>query len=170
VEKQYVFDGPNGAISLADLFAGRSQLFVKHFMLGPGQTGQCVGCSFEVDHLEGILPHLENHDLSYAVVARAPIEEIEAMRKRMVWRFTWVSSYRNDFNYDFNVSFKPEDLAAGRAFYNYRHGNPGLEDLSGDSIFARDDTGDIFHTYSTFSRGGEAFLGAYAYLDATRKA
>ena len=153
----------------ADLFDGRSQLFIKHFMLAPGQTGQCVGCSFEVDHLEGILAHLENHDVSYAVVARAPIEEIEAIRKRMGWRFTWVSSYHSDFNYDFNVSFRPHDVAAGHAYYNYGYTNPGLEDRSGDSVFFKNDAGDIFHTYSTYGRGGEEFLGAYRYLDVMPK-
>src|SRR5438309_7141668 len=138
VEKNYVFDGPSGKVSLADLFAGRSELFIKHFMLGPGQPGQCVGCSLEVDHLEGILVHLENHDVTYAVVARAPIEEIEAVRNRMGWRFRWVSSYHSDFNYDFNVSFTPQEIAAGRAFHNYEYGDPGLEDLSGDSVFFKD--------------------------------
>jgi predicted dithiol-disulfide oxidoreductase (DUF899 family) len=169
VEKEYVFDGHSGEVTLADLVDGRSQLFIKHFMMGPGQTGQCVGCSFEVDHMEGILSHLEHHDVSYAVVARAPIEEIDAVRERMGWRFTWVSSYRNDFNYDFDVSFRAEDVAAGRAFYNYRYTNPGLEDLSGDSVFRKDDAGRIFHTYSTFGRGGEEFLGAYGYLDVMPK-
>jgi predicted dithiol-disulfide oxidoreductase (DUF899 family) len=167
VEKPYVFDGPRGTVTLADLFDGCSQLFVKHFMLGPGQVTQCVGCSLEVDHVEGLLPHLRNHDLAYAVVARAPIEEIEAVRARMGWRFTWVSSYRSDFNYDFHVSFTPEEVAAGRAFYNYEHVNPGLEDRSGDSVFYKDRAGQIFHTYSTFGRGGEEFLGIYRYLDST---
>src|SRR5260370_887151 len=120
VEKHYVFDSPSGKVTLAELFNGRSQLFIKHFMMGPGQTRQCVGCSFEVDHVEGILVHLENHDLTYVAVARAPIEEIEVVRKRMGWRFTWVSSYNTDFNYDFNVSFTPEQLAAGKAYYNFR--------------------------------------------------
>ena len=169
VEKPYVFDAPQGSVTLADLFDGRSQLFVKHFMMGPGQVGQCVGCSLEVDHLEGVLVHLQNHDVSYAVVARAPIEEIEAVRQRMGWRVRWVSSYHSDFNYDFHVSFTPAELAAGRAFYNYEYGNPGLEDLSGDSVFFRDDGGQIFHTYSTYGRGGEEFLGVYRYLDATPK-
>src|SRR6202023_1828725 len=100
-----------------------------------------VGCSLEVCHLDGLLEHLQNHDVTYAVVARAPIEEIEAVRKRMGWRFTWVSSYHSDFNYDFHVSFKPEDIAAGRAYYNYRFTNPGLEDLSGDSVFFKDESG-----------------------------
>ena len=169
VEKEYVFDGPSGKVTLADLFQGRSQLFVKHFMLGPDAPGQCVGCSFEVDHVEGVLVHLENHDVSYAAVARAPIEEIEAVRKKMGWRFTWVSSFRSDFNYDFNVSFRPEELAAKRAFYNFRYTDPGLADLSGDSVFFKDEAGAIFHTYSTFGRGGEEFLGAYRMLDVMPK-
>jgi predicted dithiol-disulfide oxidoreductase (DUF899 family) len=172
VEKAYVFDAPSGKVTLADLFDGRSQLFIKHFMMGPGQVGQCVGCSFEVDHVEGILAHLQNHDVTYAAVARAPIEEIEAVRKRMGWKFPWVSSYRSDFNYDFNVSFKPEDVAAGRAVYNFQTAPEwaaGIEDLSGNSVFIKDDAGQIFHTYSTFGRGGEAFLGTYAILDATPK-
>ena len=169
VTKRYVFDGPTGKVTLADLFDGRSQLFIKHFMMGPGQKGQCVGCSFEVDHVESVLVHLENHDVSYAAVARAPIEEIEAVRKRMGWRFPWVSSYGSDFNYDFDVSFTPEEIAAGHAYYNYRYIEPGLADLSGDSVFFKDEAGAIFHTYSTFGRGGEEFLGAYRYLDVMPK-
>jgi predicted dithiol-disulfide oxidoreductase (DUF899 family) len=169
IEKEYVFDGPSGKVTLSQLFDGRSQLFIKHFMMGPGVTHQCVGCSFEVDHVEGILEHLENHDVTDAVVARAPIDEIEVVRKRMGWRFTWVSSYGSDFNYDFNVSFTPEQIAAGSAYVNYRHTNPGLEDGSGDSVFFKDDAGQIFHTYSTYGRGGEEFLGAYRYLDVMPK-
>jgi predicted dithiol-disulfide oxidoreductase (DUF899 family) len=169
IEKEYVFDAPEGKVTLAELFDGRSQLFIKHFMMGPGQVTQCVGCSLEVDHIEGVLVHLHNHDVTYAVVARAPIDEIEAVRKRMGWRFPWVSSYNSDFNYDFNVSFTPEQIAAGRAFYNYEYRNPGLEDLSGDSVFFKDGAGQIFHTYSTFGRGGEEFLGIYRYLDTTPK-
>jgi predicted dithiol-disulfide oxidoreductase (DUF899 family) len=117
IDKEYIFDAPEGEVTLAELFDRRSQLFIKHFMLGPGQTTQCVGCSLEVDHIEGILPHLENHDVTYAVVARAPIEEIEAVRKRMGWRFRWVSSYHSDFNYDFNVSWTREQVASSSAFY-----------------------------------------------------
>jgi predicted dithiol-disulfide oxidoreductase (DUF899 family) len=165
VEKEYVFDAPTGKVTLAQLFDGRSQLFIKHFMMGPGQTEQCVGCSLEVDHLEGILEHLENHDVSYVAVARAPIEEVEAVRRRMGWRFRWVSSFHSDFNYDFNVSFRPEDMAAGRAYYNWAYGNPGMEDLSGDSIFFKDGAGQIFHTYSVFARGGEDLLGIYRFFD-----
>jgi len=172
VDKEYVFDAPEGETTLTGLFAGRSQLFIKHFMMGPGQVTQCVGCSLEVDHLDGLLVHLENHDVTYAVVARAPIEEIEAVRKRMGWRFRWVSSYHSDFNYDFSISFTHEQLVTGRALYNYEKAPEWaaeLEDLSGDSVFYKDDAGQIFHTYSTFGRGGEEFLGIYRFLDATPK-
>ncbi|MBI2688133.1 MAG: DUF899 domain-containing protein [Acidobacteria bacterium] len=169
VEKEYVFDAPEGKVTLAGLFEGRSQLFLKHFMMGPGQVGQCVGCSLEVDHLDGLLVHLENHDVTYAVAARAPIDEIEFVRKRMGWDFRWVSSFHSDFNYDFNVSFTPEEVAAGRAYYNYEYANPWLEDRSGDSVFFKDNADQIFHTYSTFGRGGEEFLGIYRYLDAMPK-
>jgi len=169
VEKEYVFDAPTGKVTLSQLFAGRSQLFIKHFMMGPGQTEQCVGCSLEVDHLEGILEHLENHDVSYVAVARAPIEEIEVVRTRMGWHFPWVSSYHSDFNYDFNVSFTPAQLAAGNAYYDFQQSNPGVEDLSGDSVFFKDDAGQIFHTYSVFGRGGEAFLGIYRIFDVMPK-
>src|SRR6266567_5294927 len=136
IDKEYIFDAPEGKVTLADLFEGRSQLFIKHFMMGPGQTTQCVGCSLEMDHIEGILVHLQNHDVTYVVVARAPIEEIEAVRKRMGWKFTWVSSYHSDFNYDFNVSFTRKQIASGHALYNYQKAPEWaaeLEDLSGDS-------------------------------------
>ena len=172
IEKEYTFDGPEGEVTLAELFDGRSQLFIKHFMMAPGQQTQCVGCSLEVDHTEGILTHLENHDVIYVAVARAPIEEIEAVRKRMGWKFRWVSSYRSDFNYDFNVSFTHEDAASGHAIYNFGvlpEWAAGMEDLSGDSVFYKDEAGDIFHTYSTFGRGGEEFLGIYRFLDAMPK-
>lgn len=172
IEKEYVFDSPSGKVTLAQLFDGRSQLFIKHFMMGPGAVHQCVGCSLEVDHVEGLLEHLNNHDVSYVAVARAPIEEIEAVRKRMGWRFPWVSSYHSDFNYDFNVSFKPEEVASGHALYNFQlapQWAAGVQDLSGDSIFFKDDSGQVFHTYSTYSRGGEQFLGIYRFFDVTPK-
>jgi len=172
IDREYVFDGPEGELTLADLFGGRSQLFMKHFMFAPGQTTQRVGCSLEVDHIEGILIHLQNHDVSYIAVARAPIEEIEAMLNRMGWKFPFVSSYHSEFNYDFNVSFTREEVASSRAIYNYGT-LPGwaaeIEDLSGDSVFYKDENGQIFHTYSTFGRGGEEFLGIYRFLDATPK-
>ncbi|MBV9702942.1 MAG: DUF899 domain-containing protein [Methylobacteriaceae bacterium] len=169
IDKPYVFDGPAGKVTLAELFGSRSQLFIKHFMMAPGQITQCVGCSLEVDHVEGLIEHLENHDVTYAAVARAPIEEIEAVRRRMNWRFPWVSSYHNDFNYDFNVSFTPAAIAAGKAYYNFREINPGMEDLSGDSVFFKDEAGQIFHTYSVYGRGGEDFLGIYRFLDVMPK-
>src|SRR5881394_132045 len=111
VDKEYVFDAPKGKVTLSELFDGRSQLFLKHFMMGPGQKAQCVGCALEVDHVGGLLEHLRNHDVNYVAVARAPIAEIEPYRKRMNWAFPWVSSFYSDFNYDFNVSFTPEQMA-----------------------------------------------------------
>lgn len=166
IEKEYTFDTPTGRRTLSDLFGGRSQLFIKHFMLGPGQRDICVGCSFELDHVIGILVHLEHHDVAYAAVSRAPIEEIEEVRKRMGWQMPWVSSSHSDFNYDFHVSFTPEEIAAKRAYYNFRWIDPkGTADLPGNSVFYKDATGQIYHTYSVFGRGGEDFLGAYRYLD-----
>jgi predicted dithiol-disulfide oxidoreductase (DUF899 family) len=171
-EKEYVFDGPAGRLTLSDLFQGRSQLYIKHFMMGPGAQYQCVGCSLEVDHMEGLLPHLENHDVSYVVVSRAPIEEIEIVRKRMDWKFLWVSSFSNDFNYDFHVSFKPEDILAGRALYNFQTApdwTADIQDLSGRSIFYKNEKAEIFHTYSSYARGGEEVLGIYGILDSMPK-
>lgn len=172
IEKEYVFRGPDGELTLSDLFQGRSQLYIKHFMMAPGAQHQCVGCSLEVDHMTDLLPHLENHDVSYAVVARAPIDEIEVVRKRMGWRFLWVSAFNSDFNYDFNVSFRPADVAAGRAEYNYRQAPEWaatIQDLSGRSVFYKDEAGAIFHTYSAYGRGGEEVLGIYGILDAMPK-
>jgi predicted dithiol-disulfide oxidoreductase (DUF899 family) len=169
VDKRYVFDAPEGPVTLEGLFAGRSQLFVKHFMLGPGQEAQCVGCALEVDHIGGLLTHLENHDVTYVAVARATIAEIERYRQRMGWRFRFVSSFQNDFNYDFNVSFRGEDLASGRTVYNYREAPVPVPDLSGNSVFYRDADGQIFHTYSAFGRGGEEFITLYRILDCMPK-
>jgi predicted dithiol-disulfide oxidoreductase (DUF899 family) len=172
IEKSYVFDGAEGEVTLAELFGGRSQLFLKHFMMGPGAQTQCVGCSLQVDHIEGILAHLNNHDVTYAVVARAPIAEIEAVRKRMDWKFPWVSSYHSDFNYDLDVSFTPDQVASGRAIYNFGPAPEwaaGIEDLSGQSVFFKDDDGNIYLTYASFGRGGEEFLGVYRILDVMPK-
>jgi predicted dithiol-disulfide oxidoreductase (DUF899 family) len=169
VEKPYVFDGPNGSQTLADLFDGRSQLIIKHFMLGPDWEDGCVGCSFELDHVEGALVHLEHHDVSYAVVSRAPLPKIEAFKKRMGWRIKWVSSYGSDFNYDFHVSFQDAEVALGKAYYNYEVRDVGIDELSGRSVFYKDSSGDIFHTYSSYGRGGEMFLGTYHFLDITPK-
>jgi predicted dithiol-disulfide oxidoreductase (DUF899 family) len=165
VDKQYVFEGPAGKETLADLFDRRSQLIIKHFMLGPGWQEGCVGCSFEVDHIEGALVHLEHHDVSYVVVSRAPLPEIETFKKRMGWRFKWVSSYGSDFNYDFLVSFKPDEIETGEVYYNYEMRKVGIEELSGRSVFYKDTDGDIFHTYSSYARGGDLMLGTYNILD-----
>lgn len=169
IEKDYVFETPEGQKPLADLFDGKSQLIVNHFMLGPGWIEGCVGCSFGADHAEGALVHLAQRDVAYVAVSRAPLAEIEAYRKRMGWRFRWVSSFGSDFNYDMHVSFRPEELAARRAEYNYEVIDPGIEELPGYSVFARDDAGRVFHTYSTFGRGAEALLGTYTLLDMTPK-
>lgn len=167
VEKSYVFEGPNGPVRLADLFEGRSQLIVKHFMFGPDWEEGCVGCSFECDHVEGALVHLTHHDVSYAAVSRAPFAKIDAYKRRMGWRFNWVSSFGNDFNYDFNVSFTPEQIASGEVYYNYARRPIQSDEMSGRSVFYKDGSGEIFHTYSAFARGGEQFLGTYSYLDIT---
>jgi predicted dithiol-disulfide oxidoreductase (DUF899 family) len=169
IEQTYVFDTPEGKRTLADLFQGKSQLIVKHFMMAPGQLEGCVGCSFEVDHVEGAHMHFEHHDVAYVAVARAPIAEIETYRKRMGWTFPFVSSFGSDFNYDLNVSFTPEEVESGKGYYNYRMTEVGIEDLSGISIFYKNEADEIFHTYSTYGRGGEEVLGAYMYLDMTPK-
>lgn len=169
VEKAYIFDTPQGKRTLADLFEGKSQLIVKHFMMAPGEREGCVGCSFEVDQVEGARMHFDHHDVAYVAVARAPLAEIEAYRRRMGWSFPFVSSFGSDFNYDFNVSFTREEVESGKAYYNYRMTEVGIEDLSGLSVFTRNDAGEIFHTYSTYGRGGEEALTAYAYLDLTPK-
>ncbi len=169
VEKEYAFETPDGRRTLADLFDGCSQLIVKHFMFAPGWGEGCVGCSFECDHVEGALVHLENHDVSYVAVSRAPLAEIEPFRRRMGWSFRWVSSFGNDFNYDFHVSFTPEEVAAGRGYYNYRVDDIPVEELSGFSVFHKDERGGIFHTYSAYARGAEEVLGTYMLLDLTPK-
>src|ERR1700722_480658 len=155
VEKDYFFEGPQGQPSLADLFEDRSQLIVSHFMFGPGWKEGCVGCSFRSDHVEGALVHLQHHDVSFVTISRAPWAEIEAFRRRMGWRFRWLSSYGSDFNYDYRVSFTKEELATGRTDYNYGSSGFLSEEMSGLSVFFKDDVGEIFHTYSTFGRGDE---------------
>ncbi len=167
IDKRYVFDTPQGARTLADLFDGRSQLIIKHFMLGPGWKEGCVGCSFEVDHIESTLVHLEHHDVSVVAVARAPLAEIAAFKQRMGWRLPWVSSHGSDFNYDFAVSFTPEQMATGRAWYNYAERPLQGEEMSGLSVFCRDPAGVAYHTFSSFGRGAEELLGTYVCLDLT---
>ena len=169
VEKSYVFDGPDGQRTLADLFENRSQLMVSHFMFGPGWKEGCVGCSFRSDHVDGALPHLEHHDVSLVTISRAPLAEIEAFRKRMGWRFRWLSSYGTDFNYDYQVAFTKEEIATGKVDYNYALRDFVSEDLSGISVFYKDERGDIFHTYSVYGRGDETLDTTYMYLDLTPK-
>ena len=167
VEKEYIFDAPEGKVTLADLFDGRSQLIVHHFMFGPGWQAGCVGCSFAADHIEGTLVHLEHHDVSLVRVSRAPLAEIEPYRKRMGWRVRWVSSNGNDFNYDYHVSFTPEEIAKGKGYYNYDLREPRSEEVSGLSVFYKDAKGDVFHTYSTYARGDELVDSTYMLLDMT---
>jgi predicted dithiol-disulfide oxidoreductase (DUF899 family) len=168
VEKEYVFDTPNGQLSLSDLFDGRSQLIVKHYMLSPS-IDICVGCSFEMDHIEGALVHLPQRDVSFVAISRAPVEQIQAAQRRMGWSARWVSSFQSDFNYDFHVSFKPEDVARGTVFYNYEVMPITVEDLSGFSVFFKDDNGDIYLTYASFGRGQENIMTTYVMLDMTPK-
>jgi predicted dithiol-disulfide oxidoreductase (DUF899 family) len=169
VEEDYVFQGPQGPLTLADLFQGRSQLLVQHFMLGPGWKEGCDGCSFMADHVDGARQHFEQADLSFAAVARAPIGEIEAFRKRMGWRFLWVSSNGNSFNFDYNVSFTEAQLKKGEAVYNYRTIDPGIDELPGCSVFVKNAAGEVFHTYSSYARGCEQLLGAFGFLDMVPK-
>lgn len=164
VDKTYVFEGPNGKETLSDLFNGKSQLIVQHFMFGPDWAEGCVGCSFKSDHIDGALVHLQHHDVELVSVSRAPFAKIDAYRKRMGWAFKWVSSHDSDFNFDYNVSFTP-----GTVTYNYREEPCTTDEGSGDSVFYKGADGAIYHTYSTFGRGDELLVGAYNYLDLTPK-
>ena len=169
VEKDYVFEGPGGRESLAELFAGRSQLITYHFMLGPGWGEGCPSCSFLGDHFDGSLIHLANRDVTLLAVSRAPLAEIEAYKKRMGWRFKWVSSFGSSFNYDFGISFSKEQLSSGDFTYNYQAGSAfPSEELPGLSVFSKR-AGEVFHTYSTYARGLDILLGAYNFMDLTPK-
>ena len=167
VEKRYVFETPNGKRTLTELFEGSSQLLVQHFMLGPGWEQGCPSCSFMADHADGMDVHLQHRDVTFVAVSRAPLAEIERFRRRMGWRFQWVSSHGTDFNYDFGVSFTPEAVATGKLPYNYSNGDwpHPHEELPGISVFCKDDAGHVFHTYSTYGRGVEAMMGTYNMLD-----
>ncbi|MFP5077172.1 DUF899 domain-containing protein [Rhizobium sp. YIM 134829] len=171
VDKDYVFDTPEGQKSLSDLFDGRSQLLVYHFMLGPDWQAGCTGCSFMADHFDGTLPHLNNHDVTLVAVSRAPLEKINSYRRRMGWRFPWVSSHGSDFNFDFHVSFTQEALAGGTVFYNFRDLDVASahDELPGLSAFARDEEGTVYHTYSTYARGAEEVIGTLMLLDRAPK-
>jgi len=169
VEKQYLFDGRKGKESLADLFGGRSQLIVYHFMFGPGWKEGCPSCSYLADHFDGPAIHLANRDVTLAVISRAPIAEIEAFKKRMGWKFHWVSSFASDFNYDYHVSFTPEERAKGKVSYNYESMAFPSEEGPGLSVFSKDANGDVFHTYSSYARGLDIIVGAYNFLDMAPK-
>ncbi len=168
VEKSYVFDGPDGKETLADLFGGRSQLIVYHFMLGPGWKDGCPSCSFLADHFDGAAIHLAQRDVTFIVVSRAPLAEIEAYKKRMGWKFKWVSSFGTDFNFDLGVSFTPEEKASGKVEYNYAKGGFPSEEAPGLSAFIKDG-GAVYHTYSTYARGLDILVGAYNILDMAPK-
>lgn len=171
VEKDYVFETPQGKKTLGELFDGRSQLMIYHFMFGPSWKAGCPGCSFLADHIDGALPHLEHHDVTMIAVSRAPLSKIAAYKRRMGWRFPWVSAFGNDFNYDYHVSFTRDALASGKVFYNFSETEPGEgnDELPGLSAFYRDAAADIFHTYSSYARGPEEMIGTLMILDRAPK-
>lgn len=169
VAKNYAFETPGGKVSLADLFQGRNQLIVYHFMFGPDWQEGCPSCSFVSDHIDGTLPHLAARDVTLVAVSRAPLARLEAFKKRMGWRFDWVSSHGGDFNADFNVSFSPEDVAQGTVRYNYTVQEFNSTEGPGLSVFVKNAAGEIFHTYSTYGRGVEVLLGTYRLLDLVPK-
>jgi predicted dithiol-disulfide oxidoreductase (DUF899 family) len=169
VEKEYVFDAPQGKQTLAGLFDGRSQLVTYHFMFGPEWQEGCPSCSFLMEHVDGAVAHLNGRDVTMMMVSRAPLAKIEAFKKRMGWRLPWVSSYGSDFNSDFRVSFTKEQLASGGKQYNYGTIAPYGEETHGLSVFCKDTRGNVFHTYSTYGRGAEPLVGTYAILDLVPK-
>jgi predicted dithiol-disulfide oxidoreductase (DUF899 family) len=169
VEKDYIFDAPGGNQRLADLFEGRSQLVVQHFMFGPDWKEGCPSCSYMADHVGGALVHLANRDVTFVAVSRARLSQIEAFKQRMGWEFKWVSSAGNDFNFDYRVSFTKEEMAKGKLNYNYRMEDFPSEEAPGISAFYRNDAGEVFHTYSTYGRGVELMMGTYRFLDLVPK-
>ncbi len=169
IDKDYLFDTLDGPRSLTDLFDGRSQLLVQHFMLAPGWKEGCKSCSFMADHTDGMNLHLAHHDVTMIAVSRAPLAEIEAYRKRMGWTFKWVSSFGTDFNYDFRVSFTPDEIATGKIDYNFGEMSEAEEELPGVSAFYKNDAGEVFRTYSTYFRGVEVMMGTYNMLDIAPK-
>jgi predicted dithiol-disulfide oxidoreductase (DUF899 family) len=169
VATSYTFESPAGRVSLSDLFDGRSQLVVYHFMFGPGWEEGCKSCSYVADHLAATVPHLQARDVSFAAVSRAPLAEIAPFKQRLGWPFTWVSSHGSDFNFDYHVSFTEEEMARGSVDYNYDRVAFPVEEAPGLSVFAKDARGDVYHTYSTYSRGLEALIGTYTVLDLVPK-
>lgn len=168
VDKNYVFDGPNGKISLAELFRDNSQLIIYHFMLGPDWEQGCPSCSYLGDHFDGSLVHLNARDIAFAAVSRAPMPQIASFKQRMGWRFPWVSSNANSFNFDYHVSFTKEQMAAGKVDYNYTMQQFPSEEAPGLSVFIKN-AGEIFHSYSTYGRGLDILLGAYNFMDMAPK-
>ena len=169
IDTPYVFEGPRGRLSLADLFDRRGQLVIYHFMLGPGWEQGCPSCSFLADHFDGATIHLAHRDVTLALVSRAPYAEIDAFKRRMGWRFPWVSSFGSDFNRDFHVSFSREDIARGKVDYNYDRTQFPSEEAPGLSVFIRNQAGEIFHTYSSYARGLDILVGTYNFLDLVPK-
>ena len=169
IDKRYAFDTPDGRRTLADLFEGRRQLLVQHFMFGPGWEQGCPSCSFMADHTIGMNVHLAHRDVTFVAISRAPLAEIERFRQRMGWQFTWVSSNDSEFNHDLGVSFTPEETAKGEVYYNYGMTRFQSSEAPGISVFYKDDAGEIFHTYSTFGRGVEVMMGTYQMLDLVPK-
>ena len=169
MDKDYVFDTVDGPRKLAELFQGRRQLLVQHFMFGPGWEQGCKSCSFMADHLDGMAAHLAQRDITLLAVSRAPLAEIQRFRQRMGWQFAWASSNGNDFNRDFHVSFTAEDRSDGEVYYNFHMMAFPSEEAPGISVFYKDDAGDVFHTYSTFGRGVEVMMGTYNLIDLTPK-
>jgi predicted dithiol-disulfide oxidoreductase (DUF899 family) len=169
VNKNYQFNTGHGRVSLADLFEGKSQLVIQHFMLGPDWGEGCPSCSYMADHTDGMLPHLAARDVTMLAVSRAPLAEIEAFKKRMGWHFKWVSSHGSDFNQDFNVSFTKEEVASGKVNYNYTTQRFGSTEAPGISVFQKDADGSIYHTYSVYGRGVELMMGTYRILDLVPK-
>jgi predicted dithiol-disulfide oxidoreductase (DUF899 family) len=167
IDKDYTFEGPDGPVTLADLFDGRSQLIVQHVMFGPDWDAGCPFCSYSLDHISAALVHIENHDVTFAAVSRAPYEKIRRYHARMGWPFQWVSSFGNDFNFDFKVSFTPEQIAAGAGGYNYSDDPVRMGELPGASVFAKNAAGEMFHTYSEFGQIGEDKQTASMLLDMT---
>jgi predicted dithiol-disulfide oxidoreductase (DUF899 family) len=169
VDKTYVFDEPNGKESLADLFAGKSQLIIYHFMLGPGWEEGCKSCSLLADHFDGAAIHLAQRDVAFVVVSRAPLPQIVKFKGRMGWHFKWVSSFGNDFNFDYQVSATPEEKAEGVANYNYELTEFPSDERPGTSVFYKNEAGEVFHTYSSYGRGLDILIGAYNFLDLAPK-
>jgi predicted dithiol-disulfide oxidoreductase (DUF899 family) len=169
VEKNYVFEGPRGSETLAGLFDNRSQLIVYHFMFAPGWSEGCKSCSYLSDHFDAMTPHLAHRDVTLAVVSRAPWTELAAFKKRMGWRFHWVSSFGSGFNVDYNVSPSDGEKARGKRNYNYAETDFMLEELPGLSVFQKDTDGSIYHTYSAYARGLDILVGTYNFLDLAPK-